>query len=83
MSDGLRDDLFRYLLETMYAMPPRERQTARWVMNPEWWNECRKLTDSTGFPLVLPPWRLEDPLVMLGKLVVIKDDGGVPHLEQP
>jgi HK97 family phage major capsid protein len=78
---GPGEDLFKYLLETMYNMPPRERQAAHWVMNPEWWNECRKLADATGFPVVLPPMRPGDPACMLGKLVVITDDGGVPHLE--
>ena len=72
-------DLGRELVTSVYeafsAVPPAERRLSHWVMNPEWRNELRKVTDGQGLPL----WPASD--LLLGLPCVIADDGGVPHLE--
>ena len=35
--------LYRYLVDHLYSKPPAERQRMHWVMDEEWWLECKKI----------------------------------------
>jgi HK97 family phage major capsid protein len=76
-AEPLGPDLYRFLVDTLYGTPQPERGESRWVMNQEWWNECRKIAGADGRPAWEPPHAL-----MLGKPVEVRVDGGVPHLER-
>ena len=64
------DDLYKQLVDTEYAMHPRERQTAYWVMNKDWRDRLKAMRHGASGPLQ----------VLLGKRVKITEDGGEPHL---
>jgi len=77
--DSLQDDLIKHLY--WWACQHGEISRFRWVMNQEWWNTCRALTDPQGRPLWLPAFNANGQHVLLGAPINIRDDGGVPHLE--
>jgi HK97 family phage major capsid protein len=84
MSDDLSAELRAYLVDALYAHPAEFRRNAHWVMNPEWFSECRRMTDTDGRPLWEPSMEClypEGPLMLLGKLIEVREDGGAPHLE--
>ena len=68
-------------MEAVYEHEPATRQGAHWVMNTEWLLECRKVTDSSGYPVFIPSFSLNGPQLILGFPVEVRKDGGVPHLE--
>ena len=70
----LIEDLRRYLIDTLYSEPPDVRRTLQWVMNGEWFQDCRSLDWK-------PPIPLGVPVTLLGLPIVIREDGGCPHLE--
>jgi predicted phage gp36 major capsid-like protein len=76
MSD-LSGDLREHIYQT-HANGPRH--DARWVMNLEWLNECRRIDTAGGasFWVHAMTGRTE---YLLGIPVEIREDGGVPHLE--
>jgi hypothetical protein len=78
--DSLADDLKRHVYEAMYAVHPRERQTAHWVMSSDWKDELLKISDRAG-PLWTPNLDNGEPIYLLGKRVEIRDGAGPPHLE--
>ncbi len=78
MSDlpaGLRQHIYQ-------AHADGPRKNSRWIMNPEWVNEARKMTDSTGHALWHPSLSAGGADTLLGIPVEVRDDGGVPHLER-
>jgi HK97 family phage major capsid protein len=83
MSTGLSEELYRSLIDSLYAVPPEQRRLPgmRWVMNDEWWHEVRRMSDSSGRPLFEPALLVGGPDLLLGKPVEVRPDGGVPHLE--
>jgi HK97 family phage major capsid protein len=81
MTDTLSDALLPYLFEALYCMDAAERRRSHWVMNTEWFLEVRKLGDSMGHPVLMPPWSPSAPAMLLGLPVEIRTDGGAPHLE--
>ena len=54
---------------------------SRWVMNPEWRNECRRMDDTGTGPIWCPALSVTEPDFLFGLPVEVRDDGGVPHLE--
>jgi hypothetical protein len=74
--EDLGRDLRRYMLETMYAMHPRERQTAHWVMSEEWLNECRKAADASN--LGIPAFTYGSGIPVA---IEVRADAGAPKLE--
>ena len=74
-ADTLAGDLIDHLYATLHAMPPAERRRAHWVMNDEWYHECRKAAMELGYT----PISTAD--LLIGKPIKIRADGGVPHLE--
>jgi|HubBroStandDraft_2_1064218.scaffolds.fasta_scaffold05850_8 HK97 family phage major capsid protein len=81
-ADTLGADLFEHLIFWVHEAPKAKR--LQWVMNGEWLNECRRMTDGSGHPrnLMEPAFRLDGPDYLLGVPVDVRDDGGVPHLEE-
>lgn len=77
MSVGLSEDLQRCLFEALEHATPGDH----WVMSPEWLAEVRKLADATGRPLWVPSFSLSAPEHLLGYMIEVRKDGGVPHLE--
>lgn len=75
---GLTEDLRSHIL-AVYSDGPR--RDSRWVMSPEWLNECRKIEDGTGHSMFRPSWTIDAPQKMLGIPIDVRADGGVPHLE--
>ena len=72
----LMADLRRHIYETACSHPAGQR--ARWVMNQEWVNECRKLELEAGRAF----WNFDRRgEYMLGIPIDVRDDGGLPHLE--
>jgi len=53
----------------MYEVPGPMRYHYHWVMNQDWYDECRKIAG--------PGPRFT---IMLGLPLVVRDDGGIPHL---
>jgi len=78
---GFTEELRLHIYKELYAMPPAQRQAARWVMNPEWLNEVRCLDDRGTGPFWVPGLQPSAVERLLGLPVEIRDDGGVPHLE--
>lgn len=80
--DSLAGDLRAHLYASMYAVLPRERQQAHWVMTLDWLNECRKL-DTAPTGLLAWPGSLPglDKTVLLGRPVEVREGSGPPHLE--
>jgi hypothetical protein len=77
--DSLSDDLYRHMIDSMYAVHPRERMQSHWVMTMDWLSECRKLAISIG---ERPP-PVGCPDVLLGLPVEVREGSGPPHLEAP
>ena len=63
-------DLYRNLVDQLYAVPPSRRARSCWVMNQEWYDECRKIGD----------WPEPGVTTLLGLPFVVTADGGFPHL---
>ena len=61
--------LYEYLVNHMYEVPGPMRYHYHWVMNQDWYDECRKIAG--------PGPRFT---IMLGLPLVVRDDGGIPHL---
>lgn len=72
-------DLYRQLVDALYVMPPRERQTAHWVMGQEWVRRIDAMRLAGIDPM--PSWAWMPDKVLLGKHVKVTDDGGEPHME--
>ena len=72
----LTRDLYRNLVDQYYAVPPLRRPRSRWVMNQEWYDECRKIGGSGG----QPGWPEAGITTMLGLPFVVAENGGFPHL---
>ena len=73
MADELTRDLYANLVDQLYAAPAHTRKRSRWVMNHEWWDECRKIGGG---------WPEAGITTMLGLPFKITDDGGFPHLAE-
>jgi hypothetical protein len=87
----LAEDLRQYIHEICAAGP---HKNVRWVMNPEWFGECRRL-DAYAAHWVMNldflkerPETAPDPGATVGRMefllgipIEVRDDGGVPHLE--
>lgn len=69
-------ELQSFLFDALYAVPPRDRQSAVWVMDPDW---HRKVCHLAAEPD--PGDRPPVPSLLLGRPVRVTEDGGVPHLE--
>lgn len=78
-AEPLAGDLRRYLIGHVYSSRPLG-EGAHWVMNAEWWDECRRLIYE---PALLADLGSDRGLHLLGLPVTVTDDGGVPHLEHP
>ena len=78
----LSADLRAYLIDALYAHAAQFRGAAHWVMNEEWWHECRRMTGPDGRVLWEPSWRVDEPDLPLGKPVEVREDGEAPHLER-
>jgi HK97 family phage major capsid protein len=80
MADSLAGDLRQHIYQA-HADGPRRK--SRWVMNLEWFKELRRLDDSQGrvlyHPGVTEPFSPEN---LLGIPIVVREDGGAPHLEE-
>jgi hypothetical protein len=74
-TEPLARDLYRYLVDHLYSKPPAERQRMHWVMDSEWWQECKKIGSEP-----LPPAGNGGHMTMLGLPVTVEEDGGIPHL---
>ena len=72
MTEPLAKDLYQYLVDHLYSKSAPERRSMHWVMDEEWWAECKKIG-------VEPT--LGHAAVMLGLPVTVEDGGGIPHLE--
>jgi HK97 family phage major capsid protein len=86
VSGDLSAELRAYLIDALYAHPAQFRRDARWAMSAEWWDECRRMTGADGRPLWEPALQClypDGPLLLLGKLVEVRDGAGAPHLEKP
>jgi HK97 family phage major capsid protein len=84
MSDDLSAELRAYLIDALYVHPAEFRRNAHWVMSAEWYDECTHMTGPDGRPLWDPPMQRlypDGPLLLLGKPLEIREDGGAPHLE--
>lgn len=77
--DDLGPDLYAFLVDRLYDMPPRDRQQAHWVMDSGWVAEIRKMTVA-GRPIWEPSVWADAPDLLLGLPFEERDDGGVPHL---
>lgn len=82
MTDDLPGDLREHIYRTWAATPAAAHKVSHWVMSLEWFNEVRRLDDSQGRSLYQPGMRVSAPEFLLGIPVEIRDDGGVPHLEE-
>jgi hypothetical protein len=74
ITGDLRQHIYRIYLNTAV-----DELTHRWVMNREWFRECRKLDgghDGEG------ETDAAAPAYLLGLPVEVRDDGGPPHLER-
>ena len=81
MADDIGRDLYANLVDQLYAVPPARRARSCWVMNLDWWNECRKIGDLPPAPRVaMPPVPFNAQEAMLGRPVFVAEDGGFPHL---
>lgn len=75
------EELRDYLLKALDCVSGERGRGQCWVMNPEWLNEVRRVSDSGGRPLWQPSIPLGSLDALFGMPVVVKDDGGAPHLE--
>ncbi len=66
MTVPIGEDLHRYLIDTYYSQPAVTRRVSHWVMNTEWYDECRKLGEAGSFLIGLP--------------IEVRDDAGAPVL---
>jgi HK97 family phage major capsid protein len=84
LAGDLREHIYRQVLETPLAAHGAvyDKLSFHWVMSLEWFKECRKLADAAGRALWEPGQRISGPVYLLGMPVEIRDDGGVPHLEE-
>ena len=82
MADGLSGELFHYLLDALYCVPAPERRQSSWVMTAEWFDDVRKINGPDHKPLWEPSFMVTGPELLLGLPIVIREDGGAPHLEQ-
>lgn len=74
--DQLSRDLYGHLVDLLRTVAPGQRR--HWVMNLEWFSECRKIQRSGTILLAIPsPGREEH---MLGIPLTVTEDGGFPHL---
>jgi HK97 family phage major capsid protein len=78
----LAQDLMIFLIETINNTPPPLRKMSHWIMNTEWYLECRRLTDATGSLVWIPPVVVQGEEVLLGFPVEVSDQAGVPALTQ-
>jgi hypothetical protein len=84
MSNDLSAELRTYLYDALSAHSVEFQRDAHWVMSAEWFDECRRMTDSDGRPLWEPSMQRlypEGPLLLFGILIEVRADGGAPHLE--
>ncbi len=72
MSEPIGECLRHYLINTYYNEPAEARRISHWVMNAEWYDECRKLGPS-GWPVL-------EPITLVGLPVEVRDDAGAPVL---
>jgi hypothetical protein len=76
-------ELYPFLVDALYAVPPRDRMDARWVMDLEWYKKCRRhaLQYAPDAEDDEEKWIPSSRDELLGKPVTVTEDGGVPHLE--
>lgn len=79
--DNLAGDLLAHLYEAMYAVLPRDRQDAHWVMTAEWFGECRKLRYPPGRSFLVMPSLPDGTEWLFGLPVEVREGSGPPHLE--
>jgi hypothetical protein len=78
MDNDLSSELMDYLVYTLGNVPRTKRD--HWVMNSEWWDECRHMTCPFGHPVLYAPMLVTDPERLYGLEVEVTEDGGVPHI---
>ena len=70
MADDLARELYTNLVHQLYSVPAPRRRRSCWVMNREWYDECRKIGG----------WPEPGITTMLGLPFAVTEDGGFPHL---
>jgi hypothetical protein len=73
------EELYKQLVDTLYAMLPRDRATATWIMNIDWAERIAAMRLPATDPV--PAWASRPDRMLLGKPAKITEDGGEPHLE--
>jgi hypothetical protein len=70
-------DLAQMIFGLYHALPPPLREHAVWVMDPHWLRHCYAFAGTTGQAAPDP----EASPVLVGRPVVVTENGGWPHLE--
>jgi predicted phage gp36 major capsid-like protein len=76
-AEELTRDLYANLVDQYYDTPARYRKRCCWVMNREWFEECRKIGRA---PWECYGWPQPGCTTMLGLPFAVTEDGGFPHL---
>jgi hypothetical protein len=79
--EDIGPDLLEHLHWVLANTPAAERKVSRWVMDPAWFLDIRKIAGATGRPIWNPSPRIEDPLILMGLPVETRPGAGPPHLE--
>ena len=74
--------LYAYLVEERFLLPHAARKRARWVMNVEWLNECRKMANGLDpyHPAYHVRWDRNMTETLLGMPLDVDEAAGFPRL---